>query len=99
MSGAFTPGPWRLGLDPQNVVAGNSRKIATTFAIGFGADCFERAEANAALIAAAPDLLAMLKELRDDYPDTSFRDRIDALIAKATASPPQSVTALGRGEG
>ena len=28
------------------------------------------------------ELVAMLKELRDDYPDTSFRRRIDALIAK-----------------
>lgn len=44
----------------------------------------EMANPNARLAAAAPEMLAMLRDVRDDYPDNSQRRHIDALIAKAT---------------
>ena len=113
MSGAHTPG-WFVvdwgwpdyldGIQSQYAVKANERPVA----YAFDAD-------EARLIAAAPDLLASLKAILpavDAYLMSGGVARIakkaawqgevaraQAAIAKATASPPQSVTALGRGEG
>ena len=77
MSAQHTPGPWRVssvGLtnDGKRAVVSEDAGIAwahpqTAFKRGDGwqHECGER-EANARLIAAAPDLLAALEAMRDD---------------------------------
>ena len=88
-----TPGPWRVGLDKNSVRDADE---------GYIADCQNRfadkttVEANARLIAAAPELLEALKMARqyapkyNFYPDGSVMpgaseqlQQIDAAIAKA----------------
>ena len=84
-----TPGPWRVG-DWLHVVAADNTRIATIAGSG------DANRANATLIAAAPDLLAVLHELRDcagywseyDVP-IGIVGRIDAAIAKATGKADQ----------
>ena len=85
MSG-HTPGPWRYDYEPGycgEVIASNGQTICTF------AD--EPLPSNARLIAAAPDLLAVVKELEEsaaywseyDVP-LGIVDRLRAAIAKAT---------------
>ena len=52
---AHTPGPWGHGVNPRHILAGDD-EVAR--AIALGTHRLEEAKANAALIAAAPDLLA-----------------------------------------
>jgi len=84
MSG-HTPGPWTIqgafiGTDDAHIaqVKGEGRGVT-----------FQRAEANSALIAAAPDLLAALSELLAESeefhnPNTEGWNMARAAIAKAT---------------
>lgn len=55
---SHTPGPWRIGSHPWNIVA-ESGLVASAQFRGYTPTALERAEvdANARLIAAAPDLL------------------------------------------
>ena len=80
-----TPGPWHVNelgnvADKTRIVIG---VIATTFESYSG-------EANARLIAAAPDLLEALKEMLDGHEDActgygeGAADKARAAIAKAT---------------
>ena len=103
---AHTPGPWRLAKEPPDPIGLSVRLFGQTAdkflgVIHTGNDQYI---ANARLIAAAPDLLTALKELRaaftysepmSDEDWTAFVDatigRTDAAIAKATGS--QSGTA------
>lgn len=96
MSTQHTPGPWVTGnTDP--LLFGRKQGHGTE-PIGFiyGPACPELSEvgqqalANARLIAAAPDLLELLREAADctrhpdyDWP-VEFSHRVDAAIAKAT---------------
>ena|SRR5438477_7786278 len=60
---APTPGPWRLR-ENNRLVVGNSDKLDTPIAVvDMTSIVAEEAQANARLIAAAPDLLAALKEV------------------------------------
>lgn len=92
-----TPGPWKAGppatgLNPSehryihaggDLVARASAGYAPNHRLG------DQLDANAKLIAAAPDLYAVAKDLRETcaYIDSGIsqemRDRIDAAIAKA----------------
>ena len=93
-----TPGPWRVDPDHCRDVQTADGAIEICLAEGgepYGKNLFsvppmEEAHANARLIAAAPDLIAVLKELQDsasywseyDVP-IGIVDRINAAIAKA----------------
>jgi hypothetical protein len=66
MSGAWTKGPWRVVKDSRHVVdvlAGN-RDVVSVYGGGVG---LEYRDANAHLIAAAPDLYAALDGLLAAY--------------------------------
>ena len=95
---SFTPAPWNTGggiYSNCEVMAGR-RLVANTGGYSDGAaGTREQNEANARLIAAAPDLLSALKEARDELwrahhhtmSEDEFHSRykaIDAAISKAT---------------
>ena len=101
-----TPGPWQLQADPMHfdsltAVIGGKRMNAKPHAwpaypltVQVGGMCgLQEMQANARLIAAAPDLLEALEELADlvdcirsgDYtPDSFTTQPARAAIAKAT---------------
>jgi|688.fasta_scaffold1401594_2 hypothetical protein len=60
----YTPGPWWVGEKKSGYVA--QIQIQPAIAISWGAIDEEEADANARLIAAAPDLLEALELLIDD---------------------------------
>ena len=88
-----TAGPWRVAYNDENgqaVVSGEHTEIATCWHHCVGS-IEKEMYGNAALIAAAPDLLALAHQYRDDlrYPPTadSITRRlaaIDAVLAKVT---------------
>lgn len=95
-----TPGPWRLSERPQagyGVVAEKPKVSGGTDAIctcrpAYRTDkSHDEAEANARLIAAAPDLLETLKIARKCLRNCHYvgpeREMIDAAIAKAEGNP------------
>lgn len=86
-----TPGPWKV--DGDTYITAHSLIIA--HCKQNGSLKLEDAQANARLMAAAPDLLEAaeracikLKELADDYPDDNYWNEciesLNAAIAKAT---------------
>ena len=84
---AHTPGPWRLVVSSrswQNPFQIERSDGACLFS--FGESPFhECGEADARLIAAAPELLAALQQIqRMGYTDFGDRLMVDAAIAKAT---------------
>ena len=78
-----TPGPWK-----EVRLVGGSHRVTTaagcSIAEAFGAGVTDAP--NAKLIAAAPDMLAELKRLRDVVGDEDV-DCIEAVIAKAEGQP------------
>lgn len=95
---AHTPGPWRItrsGKSPCAIEADTTRGYALAKVYLANPETRKRApeyEANAALIAAAPDLLAALEIALDD-PDseilgTDWERIARAAIAKATGAQP-----------
>jgi hypothetical protein len=95
MSTQHTPGPWHIGMKPGPMIYGSdSSQVAD-----LRGDLLDRgeAQANAALIAAAPDLLAALQWLLQHDPDGDggapdykelrhICDTARAAIAKATGA-------------
>ena len=101
-----TPGPWRVEQDTTLIWGKCDPEDRSTFGMGYpiaearvmfghgSPFCrsarHDEAEANARLIAAAPDMLAVLKKVRetDDAYDIGFseqeRDALHDAIAKAT---------------
>jgi hypothetical protein len=89
-----TPGPW-INLGNGDIVArsenycGGEKDIASVFLTSNDED-----EANANLIAAAPDLLEALKDMLDGHEDActgygdGAADKARAAIAKATGEQP-----------
>jgi len=78
---AYTPGPWTFAKGPHRIEVHTTPALAYAFSISD--------EANARLIAAAPDLLAALETLCEDkyLADPINADRMRAAreaIAKAT---------------
>lgn len=93
MSGAVhTPGPWRWRDD--QVLPMGQWTLSPGILIADGNDGTpggdEHDRANASLIAAAPDMLALLTELIDiegPCPGTAtWANKVDAVIAKATGA-------------
>ena len=85
MNTAHTPGPWSVGA-PTGLV--NQISIQPCIGVVYGAG--DEIKANAALIAAAPDMYAVLRELAEcsqywsDYDvPLGIHDRIMAALAKA----------------
>lgn len=103
--GGHTPGPWRVVIDDDgnplsgrpSVVASDELDCGIVHWDGFVQPYWRSARgdkeihANARLIAAAPDLLALLKEAADFIQPFNraedLSDRIEAAIAKAEATP------------
>jgi hypothetical protein len=96
MNTQHTPGPWAVKHHEDTdtysiIVAGRQWNSWTVAALGHS----KEDEANARLIAAAPDLLAVCQELEEsveywseyDVP-LGIVDRIRAAIAKATGGQP-----------
>ena len=90
MKTKHTPGPWRFGpssTHPETIVIGNEN-WTTTIGLVDGY-CIERMEANAHLIAAAPELLDACKYVRDtimddlDYPHDLRKARIVEFVKAA----------------
>lgn len=87
-----TPGPWRFYLQGDS-----TRYIVTKSRVGAAGSSYddvahvdvkrtEEGEANARLIAAAPELLAALRAFVDGVqvgPETSYKDRERILAARA----------------
>ncbi len=96
MSGAFTPGPWRLGRQSDAVVAdtpaGHSEDAAHVAYYGGHLVAESILPNNRALIAAAPELLEALKALTHSLDADHFEHddqraafkQARAAIAKAT---------------
>ena len=75
---SHTPGPWAIDIDRAIVAPNGISSVAQIFSwVGE-----EEADANARLIAAAPDLLAALKECRA-HGFYSVEHLVDAAIEKA----------------
>ena len=93
----FTEGPWRAGKNPCMTTVLNEHEgkaiypeegchhIAWANALTEDGDlAMDTALANAALIAAAPEMYAMLETLLNDYEEGSIvHGQISALLAKA----------------
>ncbi len=99
---SFTAGPWRVEeipySDKRNYREGYELSVETDGThIAAIEDC-PKMRANAALIAAAPDLLAALEEIvaRNEIQHWFNLDQARAAIAKATTSP--ASTPSGEGE-
>lgn len=81
MNKKHAPGPWRFDKDSLNVYS--SGMVAAVF----GHVHTGEKEANARLIAAAPDMLTVLKEMKarkyESASQNGWDQRLDAIIAKA----------------
>lgn len=90
MEAKFTPGPWDVDYGPHASrfnIFGPGRHVGTFYPGSFKRG--EENEANARLIAAAPDLLEALESAVDcgpfcDLPD-DIQEKVIAAITKATS--------------
>lgn len=85
MNEKFTPAPWKVHGDWQ-ILDSNERLIAQFEPLNDELSNGNTSEsfANAALIAAAPEMYAMLdKMLNSEQPASDFYEEADALLAKA----------------
>jgi hypothetical protein len=83
-----TPGPWRVewpfeggALITAEDGHGEIAQVKTRYS---KTNNIEEAHANARLIAAAPDLLALVRSYATTYPLDEYYDKATAAIAKAT---------------
>ena len=88
MPHSFTPGPWaRIIADGYTVrhpqIYSDKGPVANATWLGDGR--IDELNANARLIAAAPDLLAALRGLRDAFIGTSVEVQADAMRAARAA--------------
>lgn len=85
MSAAFTPGPWRTGR--QRKVYAVDTPLAVAQAVAKERD-YSEADANARLIAAAPDMFDVIEHLVNGTADidTIYEDA-RAALAKARGEP------------
>ncbi len=84
---AHTPGPWRYMSGTHSLYDGDGRAVALVYGPR-GIDCSRR-DANARIIAAAPELLEALKEMLSAWDEdpaygAASADKARAAIAKAT---------------
>ncbi len=89
---SHTPGPWHVRIESLDGLADSPDVFASDCRFIASCGCSAQANANARLIAAAPDLLAVLKSARepieadlDMHTATQIEllTQIDAAIAKA----------------
>lgn len=83
----FTPGPWEVKDDFYvHSVASNDKEYFICDSVGFG-QSFSKARANAKLIAAAPNMFRLLKDIRDwvegEGEPFQYSEEINQIIAKA----------------
>jgi hypothetical protein len=88
-----TPGPWEVMKNEPTVIRGHNRDKPYSFSLAETMGYKENREANARLIAAAPDMLDILEQVSDmviagSYPDGPCMERylmedVRAVIAKA----------------
>lgn len=91
-----TPGPWMLnGWDVVQRDCTDKFPALAAILIGDGNLCMEEINANASLIAAAPELLAALKEARDYLAEFFEEGREHRVVVAADAA---IAKAEGRGE-
>jgi hypothetical protein len=81
----FTSGPWHVS-EKQPTVVGNKEKAVCKCELDWNLGANER-KANAALIAAAPEMYALLLDIVTDYqcmPNPAvMADKIEAVLKKA----------------
>ena len=87
-AGTHTPGPWRVGpVDDTIVTDAAGKEVAAIDGDYNSPDEWPRMEANARLIAAAPDMLAALRLCAEgagfQYMTFESRAAVNAAIAKA----------------
>jgi len=71
-AGTHTPGPWRVGpVDDTVVTDADGKEVAAIDGDYNSPDEWPRMEANARLIAAAPEMLSALKRLVNPIPGTT----------------------------
>ena len=100
MTTKHTPGPWRTGGLPQHapiVYAPDDYAICDTKTF-HGRRSPEEAEANARLIAAAPDMLAALQAFREWHAN-NFGDFSHDLNAQLLSLDNDAVAAIAKAEG
>ena len=94
MSAKHTPGPWRVDIDRAIVADSQARGIWRTVVADLGLPTSpngaQEREANAHLIAAAPDLLEALEEL------VVTADNMRAWIERQAAATPEDHAAIAR---
>ena len=88
MEAKHTPGPWDNIADRGFIIASNNRVVCQMWSKH--EDDFDNHEANAALIAAAPDLLSALRQMRStlgmiDVSEGDLGDAEEAMRIAATA--------------
>ena len=81
MNTEYTPGPWITEHVGDCVEVVNEETLFTIARCGIKNGA--RSEANARLIAAAPELLEALEDVLSSEPGPSLNDRVRAAIAKA----------------
>jgi hypothetical protein len=76
MKSQHTPGPWRVALGSRLEIRGPKDEIGWPVPVVYNAGLHtdETAQANARLIAAAPDLLATLEDLLDQLEGIGIAD-------------------------
>lgn len=88
---AHTPGPWRVDIDPRPGMEWNREVVADGLTICFMAHSNlrapERDEANACLVAAAPDLLAACRLALDAFERNDCIDWNTLRVAIDKAAP------------
>lgn len=82
---AHTPGPWETKWPKFNCSIESRGGVVATVYIGHTLGDSE-SQANASLIAAAPDLLEALKALRDHAVDDTDDRRLSEAVANADAA-------------
>ena len=97
MTTQHTTGPWRLSSGDETEIFSGAKPVARAHCGGLTSVKLPEAEANARLIAAAPDLLALAYDFgqmlngMDPYTvdDAAImRDKIKAAIARAQGATP-----------
>jgi hypothetical protein len=88
MSAQHTPGPWKVKAGTNAVLAGRKQicshvNAASALTVNMVED-YEIAQANARLIAKAPEMLEALKDAYPYIADDALRERVGNLIADAT---------------